>query len=284
MRQLGYKISHETVSSLLEKLDYSLQANNKTIEEGNKDPDRNAQFEYINEQVKIFQKSGQPVISVDAKKKELIGNFKNSGHEYAKRGKPIKVNMHDFPTKEGKITPFGVYDISKNEGYINVGISSDTAEFAVESIRRWLYSSVAREKYATATKLMITADCGGSNGYRTRLWKYELQKFANETGLEISVSHLPVGTSKWNKIEHRLFSFITKNWRGKPLVSYATAINLISATTTKNGLSVHSVFDNNTYPTGIKISDQEFNKINIIRNKFRGDLNYTIKPNKKLKA
>jgi hypothetical protein len=284
LRKLGYRISHQSVSSLLEKLNYSLQANSKTIEEGNKDPDRNAQFDHINEQVKIFQRSGQPVISIDAKKKELIGNFKNNGREYAKKGEPIKVNIHDFPTREGKITPFGVYDILKNEGYINVGISSDTAQFAVESIRRWLYSPMGRKKYATATKLMITADCGGSNSYRTRLWKHELQKLANKTGLEISVCHLPVGTSKWNKIEHKLFSFITQNWRGKPLVSYATAINLISATRTKNGLTVHSVFDNHIYPTGIKISDEEFNKINLIRNKFRGDLNYTIKPNKKLKT
>lgn len=281
LKRLGNVVSARTVATLLKQLEYSLQANAKTIE-GSKDPDRNAQFEHINNQVKIFQNANQPVISVDTKKKELIGNFKNSGREYAKKGSPVKVNVHDFPTCEGKAAPYGILDLTENEGYVNVGISGDTAAFAVASIRRWLYSPLARKKYATATKLLITPDCGGSNGYKVRLWKYELQKLADETGIEISVCHFPSGTSKWNKIEHRLFSFITQNWRGKPLVSLATIVNLIASTTTTKGLKVSCVVDKNIYPIGIKISDEDFEKINIIRNKFRGDLNYTIRPNKKL--
>ena len=274
---MGYKITGKTVATLLKQLNYSLQGNKKTLE-GSKDPDRNAQFEHINNQVKIFQKANQPAISVDTKKKELVGNFKNGGQEYAKKGEPVKVAMHDFPTEQGKAAPYGVFDITTNKGYVNVGISSDTAAFAVESIRRWLYSPVVRKKYATATKLLITADCGGSNGNRVRLWKWELQKLADETGLEISVCHLPPGTSKWNKIEHKLFSFITQNWRGKPLTSLATIVSLIAATTTKTGLRIDCVIDKNVYLTGIKISDEEFEKINIIFNEFRGDLNYTICP------
>lgn len=278
---MGHKVSPRTVATLLKQLDYSLQANAKSIE-GCKDPDRDAQFHHINDQAKLFQKSNQPVISVDAKKKELIGNFRNPGHLYRKKGEPIKVNVHDFPTDEGKATPYGVFDLTENEGYVNVGISSDTAVFAVESIRRWLYSPVVRKKYATATRLLITADCGGSNGNRTRLWKYELQKLADETGIEISVCHFPPGTSKWNKIEHRLFSFITQNWRGKPLISIATIVSLIASTTTKKGLKVSCFVDKNIYRTGIKISEQDFEKINILHGEFRGDLNYTIRPNKKL--
>lgn len=277
LRKIGYKTTEKTVGTYLKKLHYSLQGNKKTLE-GSKDPDRNAQFEHINNQIKIFQKANQPVISVDTKKKELIGNFKNNGREYAKKGEPIKVSMHDFPTEQGKAAPYGVFDITKNEGYVSIGISSDTAAFAVASIKRWLFSPSGR-KYTTAKKLLITADCGGSNNYRARLWKHELQKLANETGIEISVSHLPPGTSKWNKIEHKLFSFITKNWRGKPLVSLATIVSLIASTTTKTGLTVDCVVDKNVYPTGIKISDEEFKKIKIILNEFRGDLNYTIYPN-----
>lgn len=269
------------MATLLQQLHYSLQANNKTLE-GSKDPDRNAQFEYINNQVKLFQKAKQPVISVDTKKKELIGNFKNNGREYAKKGNPVKVNVHDFPTEQGKAAPYGVFDLTENEGYVNVGISSDTAAFAVASIRKWLYSPIGRKKYATATKLLITPDCGGSNGYKVRLWKWELQKLADDTGLEISVCHFPPGTSKWNKIEHRLFSFITQNWRGKPLVSLATIVSLIASTTTKTGLKVSCVIDENIYLTGVKITDKEFEQINLIVNEFRGDLNYTIRPNKKL--
>lgn len=281
LRKLGHKISASTVATLLHQLEYSLQANQKTIE-GSSDPDRNAQFEHINSRVKTFQKAKQPVISVDTKKKELIGNFKNAGREYAKRGAPTKVNVHDFQTEQGKAAPYGIFDLTENEGYVNVGISNDTATFAVESIRKWLHSPIGRKKYATATKLLITSDCGGSNGYRVRLWKYELQKLSDETGLEISVCHFPPGTSKWNKVEHRLFSFITQNWQGKPLVSLAVIVNLIASTTTKTGLKVHCVIDKNIYQTGLKISDEEFEKINIIRNEFRGDWNYTIRPNKKL--
>ena len=263
--------------------DYSLQANDKTLE-GSHDPDRNAQFEHIDAQVKKFQAAKQPVISVDTKKKELIGNFKNAGRSYAKKGSPIKVNVHDFPTKEGKAAPYGVFDITTNEGYVNVGISSDTAAFAVESIRRWLCSPTTKSRYTKATELLITADCGGSNGNRVRLWKRELQKLANETGIEISVCHLPPGTSKWNKIEHRLFSFITQNWRGQPLVSLAVIVSLISSTKTQPGLTVTCVEDTNIYPTGVKVSDIEFGKIKIKRDKFRGDWNYTIMPNSDLKT
>jgi hypothetical protein len=278
LEKLGYKISQKTVCTLLKELNYSLQGNQKTIE-GTKDPDRNEQFEHINNQVKNFRKSKQPVISVDTKKKELIGDFKSNGKEYAKKGEPVKVNVHDFPTKEGKAVPYGTFNILENEGYVNIGTSGDTGAFSVESIRRWLYSPMGRKKYETATKLLITPDCGGSNGYKVRSWKYHLQKLANETGLEITVCHFPPGTSKWNYIEHKLFSFISINWRGKPLVSLETIANLISSTTTKTGLVVDSVIDKNTYLTGIKISDKEFSKINIVRNPFRGDLNYTIKPN-----
>jgi hypothetical protein len=278
---MGYEITGKTVAKLLKKLNYSLQGNKKVLE-GAKDPDRDDQFNHINNQVKSFQKANQPVISVDTKKKELIGNFKNGGREYAKKDTPVKVAVHDFPTEQGKAAPYGVFDITANEGYVNIGISSDTAAFAVESIRRWLFSPVAKKKYATATKLLITADCGGSNGKRVRLWKCELQKLVNETGIEITVCHLPPGTSKWNKIEHRLFSFITQNWRGKPLVSLATIVSLIASTTTETGLKVDCVIDKNTYPTGIKITDEEFAKLNIILNNFRGDLNYTISPQTKL--
>lgn len=264
-------------------MNYSLQANDKTIE-GAHDPDRNAQFEHVHVQIKKFQKAKQPIISVDTKKKELIGNFKNAGRIYAKKGHPTKVNVHDFRTKKGKAAPYGVLDITTNEGYVNVGISSDTAAFAVESIRRWLHSPTSKSRYANAKKLLITPDCGGSNGNRVRLWKRELQKLANETGIKISVCHLPPGTSKWNKIEHRLFSFITQNWRGQPLVSLAVIVGLISSTKTQPGLTVTCVEDTNIYPIGIKVSDVEFGKIKIKRDKFRGDWNYTILPNRDLKT
>lgn len=281
LREKNYKIDARTVAKLLKAQDYSLQANSKTLE-GSNDPDRDAQFEHINKTVIEFQKAKQPVISVDTKKKELIGNFKNPGREYAKKGRPIKVEVHDFKKKEGKAAPYGIYDVSANEGYVNIGLSSDTAEFAVESIRRWLFSPFGKTKYTTATKLLINADCGGSNGKRVRLWKWALQKLANETGLEITVCHLPPGTSKWNKIEHRLFSFITQNWRGKPLCSIATIVSLISSTKTKTGLKVSCVVDENVYQKGIKVSKKDFETINIVRNAFRGDLNYTIRPNTKL--
>jgi hypothetical protein len=279
--KLGNSISTRTVATLLKKLEYSLQANDKTIE-GSNDPDRNAQFGHIREEVEKFTNAKQPIISVDTKKKELIGNFKNAGRAYAKKGNPMRVNVHDFPTKEGKVAPYGVFDVIANEGYVNVGTSSDTAAFAVESIRRWLYSPATRQRYATATKLLITPDCGGSNGNRVRLWKYELQKLADKTGIAICVCHLPPGTSKWNKIEHRLFSFITQNWRAQPLISLATIVDLIASTKTEFGLKVTCVVDKNSYPVGIKISDAEFKTINIYPDEFRGDLNYKIMPHKEL--
>jgi len=226
--------------------------------------------------VKNFQKDNQPVISVDAKKKENVGNFANSGMEWEKRGNPILVNTYDFPDKElGKACPYGVYDIARNEGWVNVGISKDTAEFAVESIRRW-WIKMGKCQYPNAKRLLITADGGGSNGYRTRLWKLEIQKLANEFNLKINICHFPPGTSKWNKIEHRLFSFISKNWRGKPLDSIATIVNLISNTTTEKGLKVEADIDENEYEKGIKVSDDEMDRINIKRDEFRGEWNYNI--------
>jgi len=276
----GYKISYPSIAEILHKNKFSLQANNKSIE-GKRHPDRNAQFEFINQDVKNQIVKKEPVISVDAKKKELVGNFKNNGKEWKSKGNPTSVNVHDFQDKIlGKIAPYGVYDIDKNKGWINLGIDHDTAEFAVESIRKW-WMKIGKSKYPKAKTLTITADSGGSNGYRTRLWKFELQKLSNLTGLIIRVRHFPPGTSKWNKIEHRLFSFISKNWRGKPLLTHAVIINLIAATKTEKGLEVACVLDKNKYPTGIKISDEEYAKINISPEEFHGDWNYTIKPNKK---
>jgi len=270
----GIKVSHPTVAALLKEKDYSLQANQKT-KEGSDHEDRDAQFEYIHAMVKIFQSAGQPVISVDTKKKELIGDFKNNGREWRPKGAPELVRVHDFPLEAGKVAPYGVYDITRNEGWVNVGTDHDTAAFAVESIRRWwLY--MGRGAYPAATQILITADCGGSNGYRVRLWKKELQAFAKEAGVEISVCHHPPGTSKWNKIEHRLFSHVTMNWRGKPLISHEVIINLIASTRTVNGLAVRCVLDSNTYPKGIKVSDEEMKSINIQPHSFHGDWNYTI--------
>jgi len=277
LNNMGHKASHSTVAVLLSDLGYSLQGNKKIIE-GESHPDRNAQFEYINNITQEYQQNGQPVISVDTKKKELVGNFKNGGREYRRKGDPERVRSHDFKIKElGKVNPYGVYDQTRNEGWVNVGIDHDTSAFAVESIRQW-WNSMGKKVYPEAEKLLITADSGGSNGYRVRLWKIELQKFADETGLEISVSHFPPGTSKWNKIEHRLFSFITQNWRGKPLISHEVIVNLISATTTNKGLLVKCQLDKNTYPKGIKISDEIMEQINIIRSDFHGEWNYTILP------
>jgi hypothetical protein len=225
-----------------------------------------------------YQQNGQPVISVDTKKKELIGNFKNEGREYRRKGDLERVRTHDFKIKElGKVNPNGVYDQTRNEGWVNVGIDNDTSAFAVESIRQW-WNSMGQKIYPEAEKLLITADSGGSNGYRVRLWKIEMQKFADETGLEISICHFPPGTSKWNKIEHRLFSFITQNWRGKPLISHEVIVNLISATTTNKGLQVECQLDKNAYPKGIKIPDEAMEQINIIRSDFHGEWNYTILP------
>ena len=278
--KMGHKVSHSRVADMLRMLGYSLQANKKTIE-GTSHPDRDQQFNYINEKCKEFQKENQPVISVDTKKKEYIGNFKNGGKELRPKNDPLLVNVYDFEDKElGKVNPYGVYDLLKNEGWVNVGIDNDTASFAVESIRRW-WNMMGCKSYPEAKKLMITADCGGSNGYRVRLWKKELQKLADEVGLEISVCHFPPGTSKWNKIEHRLFSYITLNWRGKPLTSYEVIVNLIAATTTSKGLKVKCMLDRNEYPKGIKITKEEVEELEIIRDEFHGEWNYMFKPRNK---
>jgi transposase len=273
----GHPVSHNTVAELLNQMGYSLQANRKTSE-GRTHPDRNAQFEHINRQVQRFQARGQPVVSVDAKKKELVGDFKNRGTEWRPTGQPETVRVYDFVIKElGKATPYGVYDVSANVGWVNLGTDHDTASFAVESIRRW-WQTMGVQRYGRAQQLLITADSGGSNGYRVRLWKAELQKLANETGLEISVCHLPPGTSKWNKIEHRLFSYISQNWRGKPLVSTEVIINLIGSTRTEKGLRVACQLDTNRYRRGVKVTDAEMARINIERDDFHGEWNYTISP------
>ena len=242
-------------------------------------PDRDAQFNFINEQTKEFQKQDLPVLSVDTKKKENLGNFKNNGKEWSPKGEHIEILTHDFPDKTlGKVAPHGIYDVNNNKGFVSVGISSDTAEFAVNSIRSW-HSKMGQEQYPNIKKIMITADCGGSNNYRSRLWKYELQELANELSLEILVCHFPPGTSKWNKIEHRLFSQISQNWRGGPLIDLQTVVELISNTTTTTGLKIKVIVDKNTYATGRKISDENFAKINIKKNAFHGEWNYTIIPN-----
>ena len=277
LNRMGHKTSHNLVAELLKEMGYSLQANKKTLE-GTSHPDRNAQFEHINHKVKEYQASEVPVISVDTKKKELVGDFKNSGRELRPKGEPEKVRVHDFMIPElGKASPYGVYDLTHNVGWVNVGIDHDTAAFAVESIRRWWYT-MGQKRYPEAKKLLITADSGGSNGYRIRLWKMELQNLANETGLSISVCHLPPGTSKWNKIEHRLFSFITQNWRGKPLISHEVIVNLIAATRTQNGLQVGCQIDTNSYPKGIKVPDDIMASLNLQRDVFHGEWNYTISP------
>jgi transposase len=273
----GHEASHVLVARLLRELGFSLQANRK-VREGGKHPDRNAQFQHINSQVKTRLRRGEPVISVDTKKKELVGAFKNGGREWHKEGKPPEVNVYDFVDPElGKAIPYGVYDIARNEGWVSVGVDHDTASFAVTTIRRW-WKDLGKKRYPKAGRLLITADGGGSNGYRIRLWKWELQKLADDTGLAISVCHFPPGTSKWNKIEHRLFSFISKNWRGKPLLSRATVVNLIAGTTTTTGLTVHAYLDTGTYPASIKVSDEEMATINIRRSKFHGEWNYTVRP------
>jgi len=265
------------VGRLLHRLGFSLQANAKT-REGTNHPDRNAQFEHINAEVKVFQATGEPVISVDTKKKELVGNFKNGGRELRPKGQPEPVRVHDFPIPElGKAIPYGIYDIADNVGWVNLGISHDTAAFAVESIRRWWYE-LGAARYPIATRLLINADCGGSNGARVRLWKRELQVLADELGIAITVCHLPPGTSKWNKVEHRLFAFITQNWRGKPLVSYQVIVQLIANTTTNTGLTVACRLDANAYEKGIKVSDAEMATLNIQPANFHGEWNYTITP------
>lgn len=277
LNAMGHRTSHNFVATLLREMGYSLQANQKTLE-GTSHVDRDAQFNHINEKVKDFQALEQPVISVDTKKKELVGDFRNGGRELRPKGDPEKVRVHDFIIPElGKVSPYGVYDMTQNVGWVNVGTDHDTSAFAVESIRRWWYS-MGEKTYAAADRLLITADSGGSNGYRVKLWKVELQKLADETGLTISVCHLPPGTSKWNKIEHRLFSFITQNWRGKPLISHHVIVSLIAATTNRTGLRVGCELDENAYPKGIKVSVEEMSNITIKVDDFHGEWNYTISP------
>ena len=277
LNKLGHKISHTVVGELLKAQKFSLQANRKT-KEGADNPDRDAQFRFINELVETALAENQPVISVDTKKKELVGDFKNAGREWRPQGDPEEVRVHDFLIAElGRAVPYGIYDLAANTGWVNVGIGNDTAVFAVQTIRRW-WQDVGRVRYPLARRLLITADGGGSNGSRVRLWKRELQKLADELGITIEVHHLPPGTSKWNKIEHRLFSFITQNWRAKPLVSYRVIVDLIAATTTKAGLKVFCELDTNSYPKGIVVSEAEMASINIKRADFHGEWNYTIAP------
>jgi hypothetical protein len=277
LRERGHSAHFTTVAKLLGLLGYSLQANVKT-REGSSHPDRDAQFEHINTVAKAALAAGQPVISVDTKKKELVGDFKNAGREWRPKGEPELVRVHDFKDKQlGKAIPYGVYDIAANQGWVNVGIDHDTAQCAVNSIRSW-WQHLGHERYPDASRLQITADCGGSNGNRVRLWKVELQKLADETGLEIGVCHFPPGTSKWNRIEHRLFSYITINWRGKPLHTLETIINLIAATTTSTGLEVYARLDDGTYPDKIRVPDNEIQAVNLTGNEFHPEWNYTIKP------
>ena len=277
LRAMGHKVSSSSIPKLLGELKYCRHSNRKT-KEGGKHPDRDAQFEYINAKVEEFQADDQPVISIDAKKKELLGEFKNGGSDYSPQGRPIEVNTHDFEDKElGKVVPYGVYDIGANDGYVSLGIDHDTGQFAVNSVRLWL-DRIGRARYPGMSRLMITADGGGSNGSRLRLWKWSLQQLADETGLTIQVCHYPPGTSKWNKIEHRMFCFITQNWRAMPLVSLYVAIALIANTTTKKGLSIRCDLDPDLYPKGIKVSDAEMASLNITRDAFHPEWNYKISP------
>jgi Rhodopirellula transposase DDE domain len=277
LRKKGHRVGRTKVAELLHHLGFSLQAMRKTLE-GCQHPDRNSQFEHINEETKRFQAAGQPVVSVDTKKKELVGAYKNRGEEWQPKGEPAKAPTHDFPDPSvPKAIPYGVYDSTRNEGWVSVGTDHDTAEFAVSTLLSW-WRTMGRKAYPEATQLLITADAGGSNGYRRRGWKIELQRFANETGLDVSVSHFPPGTSKWNKIEHRLFSAITQNWRGRPLTNHETVVALIGNTTTATGLKVRARLDNRPYPTGRKISATELRNVRITRHNFHGDWNYTIHP------
>jgi hypothetical protein len=278
LKAAGFPISHQIVAETLARLNYSLQANAKSLEEGSQHPDRNAQFEHINEQVTKFSAERQPVISVDAKKKELVGDYKNAGREWHGKGEAPNVKVHDFIDPEkGKAIPYGIYDLAHNQGWVNVGQDHDTSAFAVESIRRW-WLRWGRTVYPNARQLLICADGGGSNGYRVRLWKKELQNLADETRLEIHICHLPPGTSKWNKIEHRLFSHISINWRGRPLTSHEVIIQLIASTTTKSGLRVAAEADPGTYPPKQKVSDEEMASLNLVRDAFHGEWNYALKP------
>ncbi|EFK95676.1 Transposase, Rhodopirellula-type [sediment metagenome] len=275
----NHAVSHTQAGHILKANNYRLQGNKK-IKEGTKHPDRDAQFRHIANQAKAYLSANDPVISVDAKKKELVGNFKNNGRTWLPTGKPIEVNTHDFPDpKQGKVAPYGVYDISSNSGYVNVGINHDTGEFAVASVRRW-WEHLGQERYPKSKKILVTADAGGSNGYRLRLWKKELQTFSDESGLEITVCHFPPGTSKWNKIEHKLFSFISINWKGKPLTSYKVIVNLIANTKTATGLKVYATLDDRIYKLKRKITDKEMKQLRIEPDEFHGEWNYTIKPRK----
>ncbi len=277
LRRSGHTVSYQTIAELLHELGYSLQANRKTLE-GTNHPDRNAQFEHLNGAVQLQLSLGEPVISVDTKKKELVGPFANKGRELRPVGQPTEVRMHDFVIPElGRAAPYGVYDLAENAGWVSVGTDHDTAAFAVETIRRW-WTTMGRARYPNATRLLVTADAGGSNGYRLRLWKWELQKLADETGLAIGVCHFPPGTSKWNKIEHRLFSAISANWRGTPLVSHEVIVNLIAATTNRKGLRVRSELDTNAYPAGITVSDADMATLYLEADPFHGEWNYTLRP------
>ena len=279
LRRQNHPVTDRTVAALLKQAGYSLQANRKT-REGSSHPDRNAQFEYLNRQVIACQKQRRPVVSVDTKKKELVGEFKNAGQEWQPRGHPETVKVHDFPDQQlGKAIPYGVYDLDRNEGWVSVGIDHDTAPFAAAGIRRW-WQEMGCRRFPRATRLMITADGGGSNSSRSRLWKVALQDLANDLDMELQVCHFPPATSKWNKIEHRLFCFITKNWRGRPLTSYETIVNLISSTTTKSGLTVRAALDANRYETGIEVSDEELARVHCAPAAFHGEWNYTIRPRK----
>jgi transposase len=277
LRQLGHEVSYRTVARLLHELGFSLQANRKT-KEGSQHPDRDAQFQHINDKVAAAINERRPAISIDTKKKELVGEYANGGREWRPKGQPVVVNVHDFPDKTlGKAIPYGIYDIGANNGFVNVGITKETAAFAVASIRSW-WQQLGSVAYPNATTLQITADCGNGNGNRVRLWKTELQRFADDSGLQISVCHFPPGTSKWNKIEHRLWSFIAKNWRGRPLVSHEVIINSIAATTTDTGLEVYAQLDERDYPQGIEVSDAQLAAVNLHHDDFHGEWNYTIKP------
>jgi transposase len=277
LQRMGHTASHRMVAELLHEMGYSLQANAKTIE-GTSHPDRNAQFEHINKKVRLYLVKGDPVISVDTKKKELVGEFKNSDQELRPKGMPEKVRVHDFVIPElGRAIPYGVYDLGSNTGWVSVGTDHDTAEFAVETIRRW-WRWMGRQRYPQAQRLLITADAGGSNGSRLRLWKTEIQELANQMQIPISICHFPPGTSKWNKIEHRLFSFISQNWRGKPLISHAVIVKLITATRTKTGLKVKARLDTNSYPGGIKVRRADIEGVKLRPDSFHGDWNYTIFP------
>lgn len=278
LQKAGFTVSYRTVASLLKKLNYTLQGNYKRSEGTVDHKDRDAQFRYINDQASVQLRAGCPVISVDTKKKELVGAYKNAGREWRPKGDPIEVLMHDFPDPEvPKAVPYGVYDIGENQGWVNVGMSADTAEFAVQSIRQW-WRNMGKPRYPKSRDLLICADSGGSNGYRLHLWKRELQNFATEEKLTITVCHFPPGTSKWNKIEHRLFSFVSANWRGRPLTDYRTIVNLIARTTTKTGLTVKARLDRGTYQRGIKVSKKELQALNIKPHGFHGEWNYTITP------